>query len=50
MLAKTKQEKIKKFYKVVAKMQFPPAKEIGMIIVKKRRWPILPLWRPILIW
>lgn len=35
MLTKTQQEKIKKFYNVMAKMQFLPAKEIGMIIVKK---------------
>jgi len=35
MFTKTQQEKIKKFYEIMAKMQFPPAKEIGMIIVKK---------------
>jgi len=35
MLTKIQQEKIKKFYNVMAEMQFPPAKEIGMIIAKK---------------
>lgn len=35
MLTKPNQEKVQKFYEVVTKMQFPPAKEIGMIIIKK---------------
>lgn len=35
MITKSNQEKIKKFYEVVRRIQFPPAKEIGLIIVKK---------------
>lgn len=35
MLTQQNQEKIKKFYEVISRMQFPPAKEIGLIVVKK---------------
>ncbi len=32
-----KEEKIKKFYEVVSKMQIPPGREIGLIISKKKK-------------
>ncbi|MBU1033034.1 MAG: hypothetical protein ABII13_00390 [Patescibacteria group bacterium] len=34
-MIKAKQEKVKKFYEVISRLQFPPGKEIGMIIVNK---------------
>jgi hypothetical protein len=35
MISSINQQKIKKFYEVMARMQFPPAKELGLIVVKK---------------
>ena len=46
MITKENQEKVKKFYQILAKTQLPPAKEIGLIVINKEKLADLSVLMP----